>query len=259
MPLQLIHHPARTLAYSVAADAGFGHRLGGGGYAGLTPPSGGPPVHLLFRLNTADPAVGLTLPGLTHLPLLAAVRYGGCPLGYRVVSDSGVRVFWLAETEPWADYPTPDYPAELPATPIGLAADGYDPDNPAVAWFFSGFFGTAHLSPSQKHRVAELLTESGLFAAQQDRPDQTALQAVDEWEGWPFYEGPPADPCPDPACANHALPGSLRVFALYQASAGFRRTLWGPDADDIQLVYQHCPACQAILCTSQASEGEGAA
>lgn len=254
MPLQLIHHPARVLAYSTAKDAGgFGHRLGGGGYAGLTPPAGGPPVHLLFRLNTADPAVGLTLPNTSFLPLLVAARYGGCPLGYRVVSDSEVRILSLAEAEPWDDYPTPDYPPTLPEVPIGLAADGYDPDNPAVAWFFSGFFGTAHLTPPQKQKVADLLVESGLFENEKERPDQTPLQAVDEWEGWPFYQGEPADPCPDPACPNHAIPGSLRVFALYQASENFKTTLWGPEAEDVQLVYQHCPACQAILATNQCS------
>jgi hypothetical protein len=237
MPLQLIHPAERRVAYSVAADGpGFGHRLGGGGYAGLVPPAGGPPVQALFRLNTADPAVGVTVPGAGWLPLLVALRYGGCSLGYRVVSDTEVRILAMGETEAWPGFPTPDFPDELPEVPVGLRADGYDPDNPAVAWMFSGLLGTEHLTDEQRRRVAAFAAESGLAAV-----------------GWPYTGEPPADPCPDPACANHARPASLRTVALYQAGGRFAQTLWGPAPADVQLVYQMCPACGAITATSRAT------
>src|SRR5207248_3252713 len=93
----------------------FGHRFGGPAeYSGLAAYKRQPPVHLLFRLNMTDPRVGVTLPGVNWLPLLCAIRYGACDLGYRVLSDDAVRILHQSETKAWKDFPSADYPAALP-------------------------------------------------------------------------------------------------------------------------------------------------
>jgi hypothetical protein len=70
-------------------ESPFGHAFGGSAdYAGLAIPDGQPPAHQLLRLNTADPAVGVSLPGAEWLPFLCAIRYGACDQGYQVVSDA---------------------------------------------------------------------------------------------------------------------------------------------------------------------------
>lgn len=62
-----LFHPARRQVFrgKRGHDSRYGHAFGGAsGYAGLAAFNGEPAVHLLLRLNTADPAVGVTLPGV---------------------------------------------------------------------------------------------------------------------------------------------------------------------------------------------------
>src|SRR5262245_45899839 len=92
----------------------FGHSFGGAAeYDGLKRFKGQPPAHLLFRLNLSDPAVGINLPGVQWLPLLCAIRYGACDLGYRILSDSSVKILYQRETKAWDGFPYDDYPGKL--------------------------------------------------------------------------------------------------------------------------------------------------
>src|SRR5262249_59735794 len=101
---------------------------------GLRVKRGQPAVHLLFRLNTAGPALGVhlagarsvrsrspvswrrrrapgkALPGPQWLPLLCAIRYGACDLGYRVVSEGEVKILRQGEVRAWEGFPYADYP-----------------------------------------------------------------------------------------------------------------------------------------------------
>ena len=80
----------------------FAHSFGGSHpYEGLRLDRKRPPVHLLFRLDASDPAVGVRLPNAKFLPLLCAIRYGACHLGYRVVSDDRVEVLYQSDLKPW--------------------------------------------------------------------------------------------------------------------------------------------------------------
>ena len=87
-------------------------------------------MHLLLRLNLDDPAVLLTLPGCQWLPLLCAIRYGACNLGYRVLSDSEVVILHQKEPKAWNGFPTKKYPETLPVEPVELHEEFYDPANP---------------------------------------------------------------------------------------------------------------------------------
>src|SRR5260370_863882 len=105
----------------------FGHMFGGAAdYSGLAA-SRRQPVHLLFRLNTADPALGVTLPGVDWLPLLCAIRYGACNLGYRVVSDEEVKILHQTEKKAWDDFPYQGYAEKLQAQPVAITEGAYDP------------------------------------------------------------------------------------------------------------------------------------
>ena len=148
MFLAIFHPDSRRVFWGKRGKKSpFGHTFGGAvDYSGLTAYKGQPPVHLLFRLNTTDPAVAVTLPGLKWLPLLCAIRYGACDLGYRVVSDGEVKILHQTEKRAWDDFPYEDYPEKLPARPVALAEGSYDPGNVEDALFYAGVFGYGALS-----------------------------------------------------------------------------------------------------------------
>jgi hypothetical protein len=229
----------------------FGHSFGDSApYAGLAAFRRRPPVHMLFRLNTTDPAVGVELPGANWLPLLCAIRYGACDLGYRVVSDQEVRILHQQEAKPWEEFPTADYPATLPPRPLALVEGSYDPANPRDVLLHAGVFGYDHLAPGQFAAVVRYVVDEGIYEASPyawASPEEYLRQGI----SLPFEQGRPQAPCPDPACANHARPTSLRTFALFQEAEGESRKLWGPNGENLQVIYQVCPQCQAIRTTNQ--------
>src|SRR5262245_55983128 len=101
-------HPESRRVFRGERDkkSAFGHMFGGAAdYSGLAAYERQPPVHLLFRLNTADPAVGVTLPKAKWLPLLCAIRFGACDLGYRVLSDEKVKILLQSDKKAWDDFP----------------------------------------------------------------------------------------------------------------------------------------------------------
>src|SRR5438132_14402046 len=100
MVLSIFHPEARHVFTGRRGKiSSFGHMFGAAAnYSGVAAYKRQPPVHLLFRLNTADPAVGVPLSGADWLPLLCAIRYAACDLGYRVVSDGEVKILHQTET-----------------------------------------------------------------------------------------------------------------------------------------------------------------
>ena len=135
-----------------------GHAFGGSAdYLGLTAFAAAPPVHLLFRLDMNDPAVGVTLPGIRWLPLLCAIRYGACNLGYRVKSDAEVEILHQKERKAWAGFPCKRYPEKLPTEPVAFREVAFDPGNRKNALSFAGFFGCDALSPDQLEAVTRIV------------------------------------------------------------------------------------------------------
>ena len=227
----------------------FGHMFGGAAeYAGLAPRKGQPPVHLLFRLNTDDPAVGVTLPGARWLPLVCAIRYGACDLGYRVLGDEKVKILHQGEAKAWEGFPYDGCPEKLPPRPIAFEEVSYDPGKVSDALFYAGVFGYSALSPKQyarlvrhveKKRVAEMLGW------------ESAEAYLEEGHGLPFVQGRPEDDCPDPSCPNHNRKASLRPFAIFQEEEKEVSKLWGKNCGNLQIIYQVCPKCGAIRTGNQ--------
>lgn len=253
MFLAVFHRSAdRVFRGNRGFASAFGHTYGGAiGYTGLKAFDGQPPVHLLLRLNTADPAVGVRLPDSLWLPLLCAIRYGACGLGYRVTSDEQVTILHQTENKAWDDFPYDGFPERLPSSPIALEDAGYDPADKQDAIFYAGVFGYDFLSPEQFADLARHVESEGI-------PDdgqgwETGAEYLREGNCLPYAQGRPVEGCPDTGCRNHGREASLRTFAIFQEGRAEARTLWGPNCGSLQIVYQICPACSAIRTTNQAT------
>jgi len=280
MFLNCYHQATRRIFHGrLGKKSPFGHAFGGAAdYSGLRAKKRQPPVHLLFRLNTADPALGVTLtgaqslrsrsqaswrrrgapgkalPGAQWLPLLCAIRYGACNLGYRVVSEGKVKILYQSEVRPWDGFPYADYPEKLPTKPVAFEEGTYDPDDVEDVLACAGVFGYGALSPSQYAKLIRHVKKEGL-------PRLFGCPSAEDYlEGntWPFLQGPPDDECPDPACPNHGRKSSLRTFAIFWDAWDHRKevrkemqALWGPDCESLQIIYQVCPLCAAIRTTNQ--------
>lgn len=250
MFFELYHLESRRIRRGRRGDASpYGHHFGGEvPYKGLVPFRRKPAVHLLARLNLTDAAIGVELPNTRWLPLLCAIRYGACDLGYRVVSDHEIEILQQGETKPWKDFPYAGYPKALPSQPLVFDEEQtYDPNTLNDLLTYAGIFGYAGASPRsyaklvrhfKNERVAEMFGW------------ESAEAYVEESHTPPFVSGPPIDDCPNSECANHGRAASLRVFALFEEERRKARELWGPNYE-LQLVYQVCPACAAIRTSNQ--------
>ncbi len=171
----------------------FGHAFGGAAdYDGLRRFKGQPPVHLLLRLNMADPAVGINLPKVQWLPLLCAIRYGACDLGYRVLSDDAVKILYQEERKAWDDFPYDGYPEKLPVKPLTLSMVNHDPDNPKQAYVLAGAFGIDMLTAAQLKGLTRYIAKQHLYPNPEwagygwDSPEEY-LREAHSW--WPFVQG----------------------------------------------------------------------
>ncbi len=233
----------------------FGHSFGGAAdYDGLRQFDGQPPVHLLIRLNLADPAVGLNLPGVQWLPLLCAIRYGACGLCYQVLSDESVKILYQEESKAWDDFPYDDYPEKLLVKPFMLKLMKHDADKPKGAYILAGAFGINVLTADQFTGLARYIAKQHLYSNPEwagygwDSPEEY-LREEHGW--WPFVQGPPPGDCLNPSCSNHGQRRSMRTLAVFEEEEKEVQKLWGPHCDSLQILYQICPKCNAIHVDNQ--------
>jgi len=226
----------------------FGHMFGGSiDYDGLEAGPHLPPVHLLLRLNMADPAVGVSLRGLDWLPLLGAIRYGVCDLGYRVLSETSVRILTLGETQPRPDFPYRNYPDKLWPQPLALEEADYDPRKIVDRLTYARIFGYGDATPEAHAQLVRQVEDAGLLRHfGYDTAEGLLADNV-----WPFAQRIPCEDCPDPACANHNRAASLRTFAIFEEAETRSGPMWGGSVRDLQILFQICPRCDAIRVTSQ--------
>lgn len=228
----------------------FGHAFGGSAkYAGLLPGKGKPPVNLMFRFDTSDLAVNATISGARWLPLLCAIQYDACGLGYRVVSDGEVKILRMERRKPDRGYRNV-CPDALPPQPVTLLEAPYDPDDVADVVFHAGVFGYDGLTPKQYAKVVR--------RAQRDAPSHGWDGSIEEFMQnacGPYVQGRPVEGCPDRSCGNHGRPSSLRTVAIYvEHPFDWRKPTdppaWCPDGD-LMIIWQTCPKCTAIQATNQ--------
>lgn len=251
MALTIFHPETRRLFRARRGkQSPFNHSFGGAvDYSGLAcfPPE--PPVHLLFRLNTDDAAVGVQLSQSKWLPLLCAIRYGACDLGYRVISDQEVEILHQKESRAWPEFPYEGYPEKLPPQPVLLEEIPYDPGSPRDALVYAGIFGYDALTSNQRARLALFVVEEGIYDPEVD--NEETPEAFLEANTWPFVQGLPEEDCPNRSCKLHGRPGSLRILAIFQEEEKEVRKLWGPNCGSLQIIYQICPVCGALRTTNQ--------
>lgn len=251
----LLYPPNRRRVYRgvSAHTSAYGHHFGGAdAYAGLTAYAGQPPVHLLFRLDLNDARLGLTLPGARWLPLLCAIRYGACDLAYRALSDTRVEIVMQAAQEAWHDYPRHSYPDALPARPLDLTAQDWDPDRPETVLPHIGVLGCEELTPSQFEALARYVDSEGLYDPEIHTDWENVEEFVREAAAYPFLQGKPEGRCPDPACGRYGQYRGMHTFVVFEADSEQAKSLWG-DAENLLLSYRICPECSTILACNECS------
>lgn len=251
MILTIFHLESHRLFHGTRGEKSpFRHKFGAAAdYAGLTKYQRQPPVHLLFRLNTADPAVGVTLAGVQWLPLLCAIRYLACDLGYRVLSDSRVKILHQTEKKAQTVYPYEDYPEKLPPKSLAFREGSYNPRTIKDGLNYAGVFGYEALSAKQYSRLLRRVEKERL-------PEmlgwESAEAYLEQGNSSPFVQGRPIEDCPDQSCINHGKESSLRTLAIFEEEGKQEiRKLWGPAGENAQIIWQICPICAAIRATNQ--------
>jgi hypothetical protein len=164
-----------------------------------------------------------------------------------VRSDGAVEWLRQDEPDPWAGFPSSDYPERLPVRPVALVEVGYDPQSVTDVLGCGAVFGYDHVSPAVRAQAGqEAFATAELYGADVSGPDE-ALAGIAS----PFTQGRPVEDCPDRGCANHGRPSSLRTLAIFEEGRPGYRELWGPSCDDLQIAWQICPLCGAVQATNQ--------
>lgn len=236
-------------------ESRFGHSFGG-------PPAHrgarrencqGRLLHLLHHINLADPAIGLEVAGIQWLPLYYCFDFRVNALGYRLLSDHDVQVyFWhdeanVSDTE---QFPDDDYPTEFPRRPIALDRFAYDPTDREDAYRMAGIFGIERLSAEDRRWVLEQEAESfEETCGYRAESEEELLESFSH----PFVQGPPNSRCPNPDCPNHTVPGNLRVIAMMPAEPVPGVHTFGRWGGGARLIFELCPQCHTIHVSNEST------
>lgn len=287
MPLSLFNPETLRCFRETAGGDEFDHTFGGDPTAkGIRFVNVERPLHLLYRLNLADPAVGIELPGVAWLPLCYGFGYAAHhgEMIYRVINDSEIELIAPADAEFDPDFPYENYPANFPESPLRFAAQPYDPTRAEDALSLAAIFGIDHLPEPEMQRAIQLVEKERLF-------DEWRTEMFSDWSDAdyircmykePFMQGAPSKSCDNPSCtaeiAYRAEPHSItipedlypgggseedrtihmeardvrraskQVFALHQPAAD-ETLLWNDPY--VQLIWQICDACGCITVLNQ--------
>ncbi len=233
----------------------FAHTFGGpSDRVGASPAEcGGRRIHLLFRLDLSDPAVPIALPGVRFLPLYYCFDFRVNELGYRLTTD-GAMTTYFPENEPnvsgHEQWPADDYPAEFPRSPARVEPVRYDPADPADAAAFAGVFGVGGLSPENRADFGARAAEfAELFGFDPPGTDDELAELLPA----PFAQSRPSGRCPNPDCDAHRSGERLRSIALVSGEPVPGVRPWGDHGAGVQVVFESCPHCHAVLATNQAT------
>jgi hypothetical protein len=286
MPLSLFDHKlsAHFRERPNVVDA-FGHTFGGEPSAlGIRFVNLETPLHLVYRLNLADPAVAVELPGLKWLPLcygFSYAAYDGTTI-YRVLSDTEVELIVPDDPQYDPHFPYVNYPTCFPQHPVSFSRQPYDPTIAEDALRLAAVFGVDRLPAAEMKRAIAIAEKKGLIA--EWRADATFA----DWSpediircGYkePFAQGAPLKSCDNPHCtaeieyrtepmeitfteeiadlfddrtlkieAFDVRRDSMRVFALHQPDP--EDTLLWRDAY-VQLIFEICDTCGCIRVSNQ--------
>lgn len=208
-------------------------------------------IHLLHRFDLTDPVVPISIPGIRWLPLYYCFDFRVCDLGYRLISDEEL-VMYFPEDDPHVtdheEWPEEGYPTEFPRSSIRVAARAYDPTDLEDAYRWAGVFGIGKLSKrdqaAAKKRVAKLMKGLGFY------PPETEEDYAEAFSD-PFAQGKPDSPCLNPECPNHDRKGRLTPLALMSAEPVKGIRTCGPWGSTTQIIFLICPECHTVRVTNQ--------
>lgn len=201
--------------------------------------------HLLFKLDTHDPAMAIRVPGIRYLPLYYCFDYQLNAVGYQLKQDGELRLFLNADDPNVTGietFPFEDFPESFPPIAVSLkdlCVDRMDIDD---AYNFAEVFGIAGLSPEMQSAVRERAQEDyEVFYGYRFEDDE-------EWQpcGCFFSQGRPDSACPNPDCRQ----SPMKVIAAVPNNCLPGIALWGEFATT-SIYFEMCDACHSILATNQ--------
>ena len=201
---------------------------------------------MLHRFDTTDPTVPFAVPGVRWVPFYYCFDFRVNSVGYRLVSDSAMEVFFVENERNVSDreeWPADSYPTAFPRSPIKVNPLRYDPTDLEDAYSWAGVFGIDELSPANRlkarTRVAEEAELFGGFTPETDEEFRASMSR-------PFMQGMPNGNCLNPKCPARIREGQLSVVALVPAEPVKGVHTFGPYGSDVRLIFQLCPVCHAI-------------
>ena len=279
MPLSFFDHKSLShLREEIENSDKYGHTFGG------DPSSFGirfvncDPIHLVYRLNQADPAVSLSVPKLNWLPLCYHFSYASFDgkLVYRMLNDLEVELLAPTEMVYDPDFPYPNFPRFFSKSFVSFRNQNYDPTVAEDALRLAAVFGLEHLSRSEMKRAIVMADETFGTIREFGLPGWTPEEIIRCAHREPFAQGAPSKSCDNPSCTaeiayrtaelslsiddenfreltgqssltlepRNVRRDSMRVFAIHQADD---RTAW----PNVQLVFEICDSCHCIRVSNQ--------
>mgnify|MGYP007059394867 FL=1 len=265
-----LYGPFSIVELFEADESAFSHSFGGAvQHQGAVTQEHGDPLHLLYRLNTDDPEIPISIPGVRWVPLYYCFNWrSGMTVGYRVESESKIETFPLARrfknyVSDESEYPYDGFPDQFDIRAVVATRSAFDPLNREHVREYIDVFGTESLGErSRRELIDDLRSDYNLLdEGPADDSDEALLMTI----SGPSCQGHPENTCPNPGCGNHSAPRSMRIIAIVPAypfgDSVEHETLdvfspWGEQCDlpcsDLEIVYEMCPVCSAIMATSQA-------
>jgi hypothetical protein len=205
-------------------------------------------IHLLHRFDLTDPTIPIAIPGVRWLPLYYCFDFRVNHLGYRLIRDDAMTVFFpkdpnVTENEEW---PSENYPQEFPKSNIKTSPYPYDPTVIKEALEWAAVFGLGQLSKrdqaTAKKQIAKRMVSFGFEAPRTEKEFAEAVAS-------PFMQGRPNDACLNPECANFHERDQLTPIALVPSEP-----VKGVDTYpvmDVQIIFALCPKCYTIRVSNQ--------
>ncbi|REJ81800.1 MAG: hypothetical protein DWQ34_01260 [Planctomycetota bacterium] len=253
-----------------AEESRYGHSFGGPvQHHGALLERTRSPLHLLYLINTQDPEIPITIPGIRYLPLYYCFDLRSrMRVGYRIDSESRIETFRLDLHQENSvgenpEYPYDRFPDQFEFRAVVAERSPFDPLNREHVREYIDVFGIESLSPQdQRALIRDLRNERDPSVGGISRATDEELQLT---ASGPSCQGHPASVCPNPECSNHTVPRSMQIIAIVPAypfgDCVEHDTLdvfspWGERCDlpcsDIEIVFEMCPVCSAIMATNQA-------
>lgn len=259
------NRPAAKIFFVVPGRGAFAHTSGGPARHHGARPLHGRPLHLFFELDLRDMALGLTLPGLSRLPLYYAIRNANGRLLYKVVSDDQIEVIgepyplnYVQDAKSW--FNEPDFPTVEAQRAIALAEELprelHDAqkhsnlfDERSAPSFGNRFISTGNGSAWVRGLPFGIDEEIETWNRRTFEDGNTASTEFDEFlaNSNIFIQVAPSpdDLCQNPECGN-AKGSGLRCLLLIQPehSDGSYNDLGGRDFG--QLCFFICQSCRTV-------------